>query len=1192
MRSLGKLFILIAVLISILAVSALVVKDSDLFRDFVALKLSEVLDRTVSFSKLDIDIDVDQSITIEVDDVVIAQPEGFTGPAFLSLASATLRTSVPNLLLTQPKINSLTLTEPQLHLIQGLDGQHNWKFGGAKTPASSITGKASSTGLPVFLEHANMKKLQLTLIDSREEARTLHADATLSQDVSGANLSVNGNVNEAPFRAEVTALSADAFASLKDVNLGLDMNLGDVHLSGQVLVGDLRAPARPQVELALQGPSVEYFTDLLNLPPLSQGPLDLSLSVQPGIERMVVRLDGLAGDFSAVISGSVSNLRDLSEVEMAVAISGPDIGRLGDLARMPNIPHVPFSATGKVIRDQKKLRISDSRINIGRLQIAADLEIPDLETPIQANLSAEASVPAIEVFQDVFMLPEGVKGAMTAQIVLESDKQQTHVNSLLITDYGELQAQGQLRGQRELTGTSMTLSAKGNDLGALLLLANQNPGFHDLWSIETDVMVTKNHVELSAGKLSFEGISSGFTAILPRNNATAEFSTTHNMTVTNPRRSVSYFLQNDESLALIPSQTLAGSVTADWSTDTLNLRDLELTLSDMAILGAIKVIPEQKVVTGDLSLRGENLTNLLPAKFLPPGIPPDQLDQALSAESKFSVTPGSFRANDLKLQIGDLAIEGNVQLSEGAVDVDATLAVDNAYAWAVIDESIASKQPLAITGNVDLTQSGSQISFQELTIQTRAGATLHSRGELQLGETFAGTGLEISVDLPDLQRLGWLADLALPKIPLQIEASLEGNKSHLSSTTLTVKSSASEFSGRLRVSDPSHPNIQLALHSNMMDLRPLYGPPLAATENRASVSAPSASATSASATSTQSKTTKPKRSRPKNSKTSNKQKKIARTKKVIPVAEINLDILQRFDADVSINIDRFIGKKRRFNNIELISQVSQGRLIVDKATIRSESDGRIELSGFAVPGDAEHHFGLTIDGTNVRPVLPSAAIELDELTALPPANFSGELSASGNTVRELAQSLTGTAQMTMAEGIIPGELSGFVTNDFLAELLSLLNPLEEEEEFTKLQCAVAFAEVLDGKVKGDPFATVVSEKLAIVSKGQIDLHDEKLFLTFNTVPQKGLGISASSAFNPFIGVAGTLARPQVTLDPEGALVQGSLAVMTGGISLIGKSFIDRLSVSKKSCKKAEDKMVNERAASQQAFESFRKAVLP
>ncbi len=1187
MRSLGKLFILVAVLISILAVSALVIKDSDLFRDFVALNISKLLHRTVTFSKLDIDIDIDQSITIEVADVVIAQPEGFAGPAFLNLASATLRTSVPDLLLTQPKINSLTLTEPQLHLIQGLDGQSNWKFKGNETPASSVTGKTPDTGIPVFLEHANISKLRLTLVDSREEARTLHVDATLNQDVSGANLSMNGNVNAAPFRAEVTASSADAFASLRDVNLGLDMSLGDVHLSGQALISDFRAPARPQVELALQGPSVEYFTNLLNLPPLSQGPLDLSLSVQPGIERMVVRLDGLAGDFSAVISGKVNDFRALSEVEMAVAISGPDIGRLGDLTGMPNIPHVPFSATGKVIRDQQNLRISDSRINIGRLQVAAELEIPDLKNPIQANLSAEASVPAIEIFQDIFMLPEGVKGAVTAQVALKSDKQQTHVNSLITTDYGELQAKGQLRGKRELTGTSMTLSAKGNDLGALLVLANQNPGFHDLWSLETDVMVTKNHVELSAGKLSLEGISSAFTAIFPRDNPGAELSTTHSMTVANPRRSASYFLQNDESLALIPSQTLAGSVTADWSTDTLDLRDLTLTLSDMVVEGALTVNPEQKSVIGNLSLRGENLTNVLPQQLLPPGIPPDQLDQALSATSKLTVKPGSFRANDLKLQIGDLAIDGNVQFSEGAVDLDATLAVDNAYAWAVIDESIASKQPLAITANIDLTQSGSQISFQELTIQTRAGATLHSRGELQFGETFAGTGLEISIDLPDLQRLGWLANLTLPKIPLQIDASLEGDKSQLTATALTVKSLASEFSGRLRVSDPSHPNIQLALHSNMIDLQPLYEPSLAATENRTSVSA-----TSASATSTQSKTTKPKRSRPKNSKTSNKQKKIARTKKVIPVAEINLDILKRFDADVSINIDRFIGKKRRFNNIELISQVSQGRLIVDKAVIRSESEGRIELSGFAVPGDAEHHFGLTIDGTNVRPVLPSAAIELDELTALPPANFSGELSASGNTVRELAQSLTGTAKMTMAEGIIPGELSGFFTNDFLAELLSLLNPLEEEEEFTKLQCAVAFAEVLDGKVKGDPFATVVSEKLAIVSKGQIDLHNEKLFLTFNTVPQKGLGISASSAFNPFIGVAGTLARPQVTLDPEGALVQGSLAVMTGGISLIGKSFIDRLSVSKKSCKKAEDKMVSVRAASQQAFESFRKAVLP
>ena len=241
-------------------------------------------------------------------------------------------------------------------------------------------------------------------------------------------------------QADFTASSADAFTSLTDINVGLDMHLGDVHLEGKALVRDLRSPNTPQVEIALQGPSVEYFTELLNLPPFSQGALDLSISVQPGIEKIVVRLDGLVGDFSGVISGTVNNFRTLTDVELAVAVSGPDIGRLADLLGAPKFPHVPFSATGKVKRYQQRLSVSESRINIGRLQIAAGLDIPNLETPIQANLSAQASVPAIEIFQDVFQLPEEVKGAVTAQLSLETDKQNTKLSSLITTEYGELKA--------------------------------------------------------------------------------------------------------------------------------------------------------------------------------------------------------------------------------------------------------------------------------------------------------------------------------------------------------------------------------------------------------------------------------------------------------------------------------------------------------------------------------------------------------------------------------------------------------------------------------------------------------------------------------------------------------------------------------------------------------------------------------
>ncbi|WP_435218289.1 AsmA family protein [Luminiphilus sp. nBUS_07] len=1180
MRSISKIFVVTAVLISALVAGALITKESDFFRDFVAQKVSQLLQRNVTFSNLDIDIDIDQSINITVTDVAIAQPAGFTGPAFLDLASAELHASIPDLLLGQPKIKSLSLTQPKLHLIQGLEGHPNWRFDLNNAPATAVAPSKPPKGIPVFLEYADIEDLQLTLIDNQEKVRTLRVDATLEQDSSGAKLAVVGDVNEAPLQAKVTVSSADALTSLTDVNFGLDMNLGDVHLEGKALVRDLRAPNTPQIEIVLQGPSVEYFTELLKLPPFSQGALDLSISVQPGIEQMVVRLDGLVGDFSGVISGTVNDLRTLTDVELAVAVSGPDIGRLADLLGAPNFPHVPFSATGKVKRNQQRLNVSESRINIGRLQIAAGLDIPNLETPIQANLSAQASVPAIERYQDVLQLPEDVKGAVTAQLTLETDKQNTKLSSLITTEYGELKADGWLRGQRKLTGTSLTVAAKGDDLGTLLMLAHQKPSFRDRWSLNTDLLVTNNDIELSEGKLVVEGISSDFTAKFPRKDPAANFTTAHKMTVANPRQTLSHWLHGN-TLAIIPNQTTTGSFRADWSEGTLNLQNLAIALAKTEIQGAVTVIPKQQSVAGDLKLQGENLTELLPTTLLPPEIPQGQLDQPLSATSKFTVTPKGVEVKDLKLQIGDLAVNGDAQFSKGTVDVDAMFAVENAYEWVVIENVTALTEPLTMTAKINLSQSESQASIRELTLNTAAGATIFSKGELQFGENFSGSDLEVRLDLPDLQRLGWLANLALPKIPLKLEALLNGDESHLIADTLAVESLDSEFSGQLSISDPSHPNIQLALHSSMIDLRPLYAVETTTTQ-KASVS-PAAPA--------QPKKNNRGASGSREENAAAKKKKTARNKRVIPLAEINLEFLQHFDADINLTTDRLIGRKRRFGNIELISHVKDGHFIVDRAVVKSESGGHVELSGFGVPGIDEQHFGLTIEGENVRPLLPNSTIEVDDIAALPPAEFSGELFGSGNTVRELAQNLNGSLQIALNAGVIPGELSGFFTNDFLAELVSLLDVVEEEE-VTELRCGAAFAEVHNGKVKGDPLAIVISDKLAIVSKGQVNLHTEKLFLAFNTVPQKGLGISATTAFNPFVGVAGTLARPQMSLDPEGTIVQGGLAVMTGGISLIGKGFFDRMSVGKKSCAKAAAKAEKPRQASRQAFEKFRKAALP
>jgi len=67
---------------------------------------------------------------------------------------------------------------------------------------------------------------------------------------------------------------------------------------------------------------------------------------------------------------------------------------------------------------------------------------------------------------------------------------------------------------------------------------------------------------------------------------------------------------------------------------------------------------------------------------------------------------------------------------------------------------------------------------------------------------------------------------------------------------------------------------------------------------------------------------------------------------------------------------------------------------------------------------------------------------------------------------------------------------------------------------------------------------------------------------------KGLGLSFSDLVNPFIKLGGTLARPTLALDPEGALLEGGAAVATAGISFLAKRFNERFLKAKDQCAKA------------------------
>ena len=95
-----------------------------------------------------------------------------------------------------------------------------------------------------------------------------------------------------------------------------------------------------------------------------------------------------------------------------------------------------------------------------------------------------------------------------------------------------------------------------------------------------------------------------------------------------------------------------------------------------------------------------------------------------------------------------------------------------------------------------------------------------------------------------------------------------------------------------------------------------------------------------------------------------------------------------------------------------------------------------------------------------------------------------------------------------------------------------------------------------------------TKRLNIFAAATIDLKTEKVDVKVNTVPQKGLGLSLSDLVNPYTAIGGTLAKPTLTLDPQGAMIEGGAAVATGGLSILAKRFAERYLTASDACGKA------------------------
>ena len=410
-------------------------------------------------------------------------------------------------------------------------------------------------------------------------------------------------------------------------------------------------------------------------------------------------------------------------------------------------------------------------------------------------------------------------------------------------------------------------------------------------------------------------------------------------------------------------------------------------------------------------------------------------------------------------------------------------------------------------------------------------------GSIDGPPNFDRTDFDVEWHASSIQKLSVLAGMELPDQSLHLVASVIGTQNHMAMEHFEMTLGESDLKGKFMMTEDESLFIDIDVKSKLFDVTAFQDDPADKVEKDPG----------------------------------------PRADKAIPDTPLPFDLLRMADADINVSIEHLKTSTVDVSELVTNATIRDGALDITELSLTGARGGRLTIDGAIKPdetGAADVEF--MAKGSDL--VIGFIAKSEEDLQRLPLFELDSKLAGHGRTVREVAGSLNGYFRMVGAEGSVPVGSFALVTQDFLSEVITAINPFVAKDKYTQVECTVILMMFDDGVLSGKPLLVQQTDKLRIFGEATIDLKTEKVDASFRTVPQKGLGISVSNLVNPYIKISGTLAKPALGLNPEGILIEGGVAVATAGLSILAKGFKDRFLSVKDACGKAVEDYDEKRAA--------------
>ena len=1013
---------------------------------------------------------------------------------------------------------SITLVNPEA-------GDPNWVLPIEERPLSEEPGP----GVDFLIQQISVDGVQL-LFDSAERTRPLNLQLNSfrqqNRDDGLLEIDVDALLDERVVRIDGELGPWDALLAGENIQFDVDVILDTFELTASGHIDDLANPAHPEMRFMAKGPDIDDLTLLLGLGEEGGGDINLSGSLKKEADdQLVLEANGNFGQTEIESRGVVSDLQNLRNIDFHMLASGPDLGRILRLFGVHQVREAPFMISVDAETRGSTFVVNEANMVFGEARIDIKGQMPKFPSIDNAAISLLIEGPDIARFRYLTGLPGAAEGAFSLGFAIEADDEGVEFVRLdLQTALGEARGTGRLGEPPDFLQSQVHLTMKSKSLERLAAAY----GISGMPDNPIEITVVAEYVE--------GGIRSIRSLVATVGQVSATVDGFVSLTRGATGSDVSFTLEGPDLADLIGTFTDAPGVPQQ----AYDLRGRMQVRDDGFRL---------RGVTGSVGSSSVDIEGVLTKRR---GLAGTQFDFKVAGPALQEMID---RIGDLEVRHGSYEFSGSIQLqpdmirfrdfeldrSFGDLKVNLDLGLPVSRKWMDFDargrgEDVRSvlrglerfeayAQPFSLEARGNLRSD--YWRFDKLDISV-GEATVHAEGDLAFTDAKAATEFDFDLTVPSLAVLGTLDGRGFNDQRVSLLAHVVGGDGVLTVDQLAAKLGESDISGFVQLRKGEVPDLEVNVFSDSVIFAPLleemeyeYEPEPKFDDGR-----------------------------------------------LIPDIPIPFDAMKKINASIDIDIGELQRGTLFMKEIELEAYLRDGALEISKATFEARSgamlaNAKLEPVGESGAASVElvaRNFALGVTQTDMDLVMRS--------------DIDIKLGSTGADLRTLLGNSNGVIFLNSRGGRVASiRALQRLFGDLLQEILGTINPFRETDAYTDFECVVWPLQIDGGLLTSAPNAFISTNKIRMAASASVNLKTEDLRVVVRTTPRRALSISAGELVNPYVQIVGTLAAPRLAVDEKGVLISGSVAVATGGLSVLARGIWDRVSRSGNPCKQLSDRVL-------------------